>query len=93
MELEKLVVDGDGRRAWAGLIIGGMLAMTCIVGGIVLVAGGHDTAGATISTASVAALAGVFVYGTVSRRSERASRTLGSARDTPESEATSRRNS
>ena len=69
--LEKHVAKGDGRRAWAGLVTGGLLAGGCIGGGIWLVSLGHATGGIAISTASVVSLASVFVYGSRSRRLER----------------------
>ncbi|TFH06571.1 MAG: DUF2335 domain-containing protein [Candidatus Atribacteria bacterium] len=75
-EIEKIVIRGDSKRAWAGLLVGGSLSLCCVVGGIVLVVCGQPTAGATIATASVVGLAGVFVYGTHSRRVERESRPI-----------------
>lgn len=65
----------DRHRSWGGIIVGGILSAMCVVGGIWLVYLGHDGAGATIATAAVAALAGVFVYGTSSKRKERAEKT------------------
>jgi hypothetical protein len=71
-EIEKTVIRGDSRRSWIGLFVGGFLAMTCIVGGLLLASYGEQpAAGTTIATASVVGLAGVFVYGTHSRREER----------------------
>lgn len=74
-EIEKIVVRGDSSRSWVGVFVGGFLSLCCVVGGIALAFHGQATAGATIATASVVGLAGVFVYGTHSRRVERASRT------------------
>jgi uncharacterized membrane protein len=73
-ELEKHVMRGDGHRAWAGLIVGGVLAMACIVGGVWLVSLGSTAGGVSIATSSVVAIAAVFVYGTRSRRDERGQR-------------------
>ena len=70
-ELEKIVVKGDTRRSWAGLVFGGFLAICCVGGGVALCFFGQSVAGATIATASVVGLAGVFVYGPHSRRAER----------------------
>lgn len=70
-ELEQLTVKGDSSRSWIGLILGFVLSMTCIVGGCILVYFGHDAAGGTIATGSVAALAGVFAYGSSIRKEER----------------------
>jgi len=74
-ELERKVACGDSQRAWSGVIIGGILAAGCIGGGIWLVCIGQTTAGSAIATTSVAGLAGVFVYGTRSRRLERVDKT------------------
>lgn len=72
--IEKVTIRGDSARAWVGVFVGGFLALCCVVGGIALVFHGQAAAGATIATASVVGLAGVFVYGTHSRRAERESR-------------------
>jgi len=32
----EIVIRGDSRRSWIGLFVGGFLAMTCIVGGLLL---------------------------------------------------------
>jgi len=73
-DLEAYVTRGDGHRAWAGLVIGGMLAAGCIGGGIWLVSLGQSSGGIAIATSTVATLAAVFVYGTQSRRKERTQR-------------------
>jgi uncharacterized membrane protein len=70
-ELERKVIESDIRRSRDGLWVGGALSLTSILLGAVAVFTGHDTAGATIATATVVSLAGVFVYGTTSRRKER----------------------
>jgi uncharacterized membrane protein len=71
IEIEKQVIRSDIRRSWSGLWIAGIISILSISGGILLVLNGHDVAGATIATASVATLAGVFVYGTKQRQQER----------------------
>lgn len=70
-ELEQHVIRSDAKRADSGLKAGFWLSLTAIVGGVSVAILGHPTAGATIATAAVATLAGVFVYGSHSRRSER----------------------
>ncbi len=72
--LEQHVTKGDGRRAWGGLFVGAILASGCVGGGIWLVSIGQVWGGVTIATSSVATIAGVFVYGTRSRRGERSQR-------------------
>lgn len=70
-ELERKVIESDVRRSRDGLWVGGILSLTSIILGAVAVFTGHDAAGATIATATVVSLAGVFVYGSTSRRKER----------------------
>lgn len=70
-ELEKTVIGGDSARAWWGLAAGFVIAMSCVIGGVWLIQLGHDAAGVSIATVPVVSLAGVFVYGTASRRAER----------------------
>lgn len=72
--MEKKVTHWDIIRSFAGLVVGLVVALGCIVGGCILVYTGHDWAGATIATASVVGLVSVFVYGTSMRRSERTQR-------------------
>jgi uncharacterized membrane protein len=71
MELESTVVRGDNKRAELGLIFGFLISCLALGGGIYLIDRGHDAAGATLSTGSIAALVGVFVYGSNNRREER----------------------
>jgi uncharacterized membrane protein len=68
--IERTVIDSDTRRSRAGLLYGFVLSLSAIGGGCTLVGLGHDWAGATIATAAVASLAGVFVYGSRERRQE-----------------------
>ncbi len=65
------MIESDTKRSRQGLVCGFILAMTCIVGGVIAVLMGHDWAGAAIATGAVVALAGVFVYGTTVRKAER----------------------
>ena len=75
MHIEKVVVDSDFRRANRGLHYGFLLAATMVGGGIYLAAfQGHLWFGSSLSILSIGTLAGVFVYGTKSRRSERESK-------------------
>ena len=71
ISLESKVIDSDISRSRQGLVCGFIVSLACVVGGIIAVLMGHDWAGATIATGAVVALAGVFVYGTAMRRSER----------------------
>jgi uncharacterized membrane protein len=71
MALETKVINSDIARSWAGLWVGAVLAALFAVSGFILILNGHDVAGTTVSTGTVATLAGVFVYGTVTRQRER----------------------
>ena len=68
--IERTVIESDTRRSRMGLQYGFVLSALAIGGGCLLVGLGHDWAGATIATAAVASLAGVFVYGSRERRQE-----------------------
>lgn len=67
MELERK----QSQRADWGLAVGGILAGAIVIGGLVVMIVGDPWAGASIIGTSVAAIAGVFVYGTKIRRGER----------------------
>jgi hypothetical protein len=70
--LEAQVIGSDNFRANAGLWIGAGIATLSMSAGSWLAYVGHDWAGTVIATAVVVSLVGVFVYGSVSRRQERA---------------------
>ncbi len=74
IEMEKHVTREDVKRSYWGLAAGFVLSFVCITGSIWLVSQDHDAAGTIIAGGSVATLAGVFVYGTNSRKKERESR-------------------
>jgi len=69
--LEKTVIRGDSRRAFYGLCVGGFISLSVLVGAVFLIYTGHDVAGAVVAGLDLVGLASVFVYGTVSRRTER----------------------
>ena len=71
IQIEKTVIDGDSRRADRGLVVGGNLAALIVTGGLIVMITRDPWAGASIIGTSVATLAGVFVYGTNTRRAER----------------------
>jgi uncharacterized membrane protein len=74
IECEKKVLADDSWRSWAGLWAGLVIALVCVGCGTAAILCGHDAAGATVATATVVALAGVFVYGSTIRKKERAER-------------------
>jgi len=74
-ELEQYTVRGDGRRAWAGIVCALLICLATIMAAVVVALWRHD-AGATIlsaifGTSGLVGIAGVFIYGTRSRRQER----------------------
>lgn len=71
MHLENFVIKSDVVRSWAGLVTGGILSAGIVTGGCILVATGHDWAGASIICSTLVSLAGVFVYGRKSQSEER----------------------
>jgi uncharacterized membrane protein len=71
MKLESEVTTSDGRRSWAGLAVGGLVSLCVIASGTAVAMAGHPTAGASIISTTVVALAGVFVVGANSRKAER----------------------
>lgn len=70
--IEKVVVNGDSRRADRGLNYGLIVALGALVVTLVLVLTGHEWAGGIIGSLDLIGLVGVFVYGSERRRSERA---------------------
>jgi uncharacterized membrane protein len=71
IKIEEKVIDGDIRRADRGLIAGFILCLSLIGCGTCCILEGHDWSGATIITGAIGTLAGIFIYGTISRKRER----------------------
>jgi hypothetical protein len=69
--LDRFVVMSDVARSWGGLMGGTVVSLFVVSVGGILVYYDHDTAGAAITTTTVAALAKTFIHGTASRRQER----------------------
>lgn len=74
MALESRVVDADIKRANWGLAAGFVVAIGGLVASCLMVIGGHEVAGLALGSVDLVSLVAVFVYGTVSRRSEREQR-------------------
>jgi uncharacterized membrane protein len=70
--LEKTVIEGDTRRADKGLLAGFIVALVGLGSAVALVLTGHDLAGFALGGLDLVSLVSVFVYGTITRRSERA---------------------
>lgn len=71
MHLEKTVVEGDSRRASWGMGAGFTLSVLMIAAAGYMAYAGAPWAGVSLGGLNIATLAGVFVYGTRSRRAER----------------------
>lgn len=72
--MEETVIIGDSKRSYLGLGAAFILAAMIIIGGIYVMVTVHTWAGATLIGINIVGPAGVFVYGTNSRRTERAQR-------------------
>ncbi|MBF8265240.1 MAG: Protein of unknown function DUF2335, rane [Dehalococcoidia bacterium] len=73
--LEKTVIIGDSKRAFYGLWAGVGVAVSVLGGAVFLIFTGHDFAGAVVAGLDITGLVSAFIYGTVSRRSERTQKT------------------
>ncbi|MBD2326284.1 DUF2335 domain-containing protein [Alkalinema sp. FACHB-956] len=71
MNLEKTVITGDDKRAWAGLVAGFVLACLGFVGSYDLIRNGKEVSGSILGGGVLVSLVGVFVYGTNKRSEER----------------------
>lgn len=74
MALESRVVDADIKRSNLGLGAGLLVALAGLSAAFLMVDRGNAWAGAVVGSLDLAGLVAVFVYGTVSRRSERQQR-------------------
>ena len=86
-KLETAVINSDARQSMAGMMIGGVVVLAALAVAGLFVWQGQPAYGIATVIAPIAALAGVFVYGTRSRRKERAARleeTLSPTPDAPE---------
>ena len=71
IRMESAVILGDARRSAAGLIFAFILSLLIISLGAYAVIWGNPWVGVAVIGINIAGLAGVFVYGTNSRRRER----------------------
>ena len=70
-DLESRVIKSDIFNSKLGLIFGFLIGIVAIVAGAFIAFKGQETAGGVISISGIAALAGVFVYGSKQRSKER----------------------
>ena len=75
-QLESKVIGSEILRSYAGLAAGFIIALVCVIGGLIVINNGHETAGTTVATVPVASLAGIFVYGSLSRKKEREAKAM-----------------
>ena len=85
LEIEKALIYNDIGHAKLGVWAGLAVAFLSISVGGFLIYCGHDWAGGSICTATLASLVGVFIYGTSSRRHEREDKIQVIQQSSPES--------
>jgi uncharacterized membrane protein len=71
IHIENTVIEGDTKRANRGLYCGAFISFIALLLSGFLIYTGHDWAGVTIASTVIVGLASVFIYGTISRRTER----------------------
>lgn len=69
--LERTVVLSDVKKSYWGLGLGFAVVVMFTLASYNLIMAGHGWQGTILGTVDLATIAGLFVYGTVSRRSER----------------------
>jgi uncharacterized membrane protein len=68
--LERTVVESNAYSQKLGVWLGFIIAMTAVVGGIVLILHGRDGYGLAAIVTALASLAGVFIYGKSKQKRE-----------------------
>ena len=71
MDVEARTLDSESNRSYLGLAAGFILSVMIVLGGFYVMINVHPWAGAGVIGTQIAVIAGVFVYGTRSRRDER----------------------
>lgn len=74
MALESRVVDADIKRSYWGLGAGFLIALAGLAASFFMVDRGNAVAGVVVGALDLGSIVATFVYGTVSRRSERQQR-------------------
>ena len=74
MGLESNVIQGDLRRASAGLWLGGLVAVFAMATAGFMAWAGHPVSGTIIGGGTLASLVGTFVYGSQIKRQDQAKR-------------------
>jgi uncharacterized membrane protein len=73
-KMENKALTIESVSSICGIIAGFIIGMTTVIGGIIVAMSGREWSGFALGGTGLAALAGVFVYGTQSRRKEREER-------------------
>lgn len=73
-DLERRVIFGDVARSYVGLGLGFVICLAGVYYSYRLGLHGHDVLAATTFVTEIAAMTGIFVYGSSSRRAERSHR-------------------
>ncbi len=71
MQLEKIVIEGDNKRANWGLASATTIALTFPGASVYLISHWFGVEGTLLGTIDLAALVSVFIYGNNSRKRER----------------------
>jgi len=74
MSLEKIVIEGDNKRANKGQIISAIIAFLCITTGSVLTYLGKNVVGLSLIIGSIGTLLTAFYGGAIIRKIERANK-------------------
>ncbi len=74
MQLENRALNADITRSNAGVGAGLVVALAFLGASVFLIYNNYQIAGGVLGTVDIGSLAGVFVYGTISRRNERRER-------------------
>jgi uncharacterized membrane protein len=69
--LEMIVIQADQKRAWAGLIIGGFVAVLGFACATVMALYDHPVVGGIFGGGVLISLVGTFVYGSQKKRSDK----------------------
>lgn len=72
MHLEKIVIEGENRRAYIGQATAGILSVLGFASAAFFAELGHPVEGASVATGVIIGLAAVFLKGSANRRDERA---------------------
>lgn len=62
--IEKKVIDTQNRNSLAGIIASSVISLVIVFSGVYCILQGHDWAGGTLVTINIAAICGVYIYGT-----------------------------